>query len=154
MHATRKWLAAAAMILTAASCQPPVTPAPKAQTVSDLTNVFHAMRVLESENRSSVGDQVRRISEGATLQRQWENLLVANAEILGVQPEDIRDQLCLDGYGNLFNVDWRTNVAATGGSSTLTRTDFDIVVWSSGRDGTNDSGHGDDVVLSPPPRKD
>jgi hypothetical protein len=154
MHAIRQWLAAVAITLIAASCQPPVTPAPKAQTVSRLKNVFHAMRLLESENRSSIGDQVRRSSGGATLQGEWENLLIGNAGILGLQPEDIRDQLCRDGYGNLFNVDWRTNVAAAGGSSTLTQTDFDIVVWSSGRDGTNDWGHGDDVTLSPPPRQD
>ena len=130
------------------SCSPE-TPAPKAVTVSRLKNVQRAIQVLEEANRATIGQQLRGVS-GDTLQRKWELLLLDDAGRLQMEDKDIREFLCRDGYGNLFNVDFTTNVVAHGASPGLTNTACDVVVWSSGRNGTNEFGNGDDVVWSPP----
>jgi hypothetical protein len=132
-----------------ASCSPE-TPAPKAATVSRLKNVCSTIQVLEEANHTTIGQQLRGIAGDATLQRKWELLLLDDAGRLQMEEKDIREFLCRDGYGNLFNVDFTTNVVAHAGSASLTNTPFDVVVWSSGRNGTNEFGNGDDVVWSPP----
>ncbi|MCO5053107.1 MAG: hypothetical protein M9920_12480 [Verrucomicrobiae bacterium] len=131
------------------SCSPE-TPAPKAVTISRLKNVQRAIQVLEEANRATIGQQLHGISGDTTLQRKWELLLLEDAGRLQMEEKDIREFLCRDGYGNLLNVDFTTNVVAHGASPGLTSTACDVVVWSSGRNGTNEFGNGDDVVWSPP----
>jgi hypothetical protein len=132
------------------SCAPPYTPAPKAGTIARLKNVHRAIQVLEEANRATIGEQLRGIPGDATLQRKWELLLLDDAGTLEMEAKDIREFLCCDGYGNLFNVDFTTNVVAHRASPGLTNTACDVVVWSSGRNGTNEFGNGDDVVWLPP----
>lgn len=131
------------------SCSPE-TPAPKAATVSRLKHVYSVIQALEEANHATIGEQLRGISGDAPLQRKWELLLLDDAGRLEMEAKDIREFLCRDGYGNLFNVDFRTNVVAHGAVPALTKTAYDVVVWSSGRNGTNEFGNGDDVVWLPP----
>lgn len=68
---------------------------------------------------------------------------------LEMESKDILEVLCRDAWGNRFNIDFKTNLIPRGASAALLNTSFDLVVWSSGRNGTNEFGNGDDVVLPP-----
>ena len=142
-----KLLASANLAFIVVSCAPPVTPAPKVQTTLRLKHVYYAMRVLEAENRLPIGEQLRQVSEGTTLEEKWAFLLIDSVGSPEMKPKYIKEQLCRDGYGNLFNVNFKANLTAGGASSVLKQTSFDVVVWSSGRNGINEFGNGDDVVL-------
>jgi len=111
-----------------------------------LKYVEYAIRTLEKENQATIADQLREISGGENLQEKWEILLIGNALKLETDANDIRRSLCLDYWGNRFNVDFKSNLTASTVTTALARSPFDVVIWSSGENGTNEFGKGDDVV--------
>jgi len=129
------------------SCTPPVTPAPKAATINKLNRVYHTIRVLESENHLSIGEQLRRITNAITLQDKWTRLVVESMAKDGIDETIARETLCQDGYGNLFNIDFKTSLIAKGAPNKLTGVEFDVIIWSSGENGINEDGQGDDIFL-------
>lgn len=152
MHALLKFIVIS-LLCTAVSCFPPRTPAPRAKTSAKLKNIYAAMGVLEAENHLSIAEQLRRVSQGTTVPEKWMFLLGENANKLGMEPKQVREELYRDGYGNLFNVDFKTNIALTNASRALLETRFDVVVWSSGRNQINEYGRGDDVFLTMSPER-
>jgi hypothetical protein len=64
----------------------------------------------------------------------------------GIDRKFALEQWCHDGYGNLFNVDFKTNLVARGAPPPLTNISLDVLVWSSGANGTNELGNGDDIA--------
>jgi hypothetical protein len=129
---------------------PPSTKAPKKSTELRLKNIEKAIRLLEKENHATIGEQLRYFTGGDTVQKKWELLLVDDAGRLEMSPRDIRNFLCRDAWGNSFNVELKSNLTngvsfkMTGGSIS------DIVIWSSGPDGINQFGGGDDIITPTP----
>jgi hypothetical protein len=64
-----------------------------------------------------------------------------------MEAKDIREFLCRDAWGHPFKVDFKTNLVAHEASAALLNGTFDLVVWSSGPNGSNECGYGDDLVL-------
>jgi hypothetical protein len=128
-----------------------VHPARRVHTVQNLKLVDYVIRLLEDENDSSIGAQLQRIHEGSTLEEKWEHLLVDHGAMLEIDPDDlqVKDRLCRDGFGNLFNLSFKTDIITNGASSALKAMPYDVVVWSNGPNGTNELGKGDDIVLVP-----
>jgi hypothetical protein len=142
-------LAVSSLVVFLVSCSPSAK-APKKNTEIRLKYVERAIRLLEEANHTTIGDQLRGISGGTTLQDKWELLLVDHAGRLKMESKDIRDVLCRDTWGNRFNVESKTNLITHGASRALLNASFDLVVFSSGPNGSNEFGNGDDVVFSPP----
>ena len=128
------------------SCSPPTTPARKVLTRYRLKNAYYTMQVLEKDNRQSIVEQLQNVTNKSTLQDKWVELMVRTAVQSGIQPKTALEQLCHDGYGNLFNVDFRANLVTHMASPSLTNLTFPVVVWSSGPNGSNELGFGDDIV--------
>lgn len=145
----RAFLAVTGVAVLLVSCSPSVK-APKKSTEIRLKNVERAIRLLEEANHATIAEQMRGISSGTTLQDKWELLLVDDAGRLEMESKDIREVLCRDAWGNRFNVDFKTNLTTRGASATLLNSTFDFVVWSSGPNGSNELGNGDDLVLPSP----
>lgn len=108
------------------------------------------MQILQEANHATIPEQLSEISGGTNLQDKWELLLVDDAGRLEMESKDIREVLCRDAWGNRFNLDFKTNLVASGASAALLNSTFDLAVWSSGPNGSNEFGNGDDVVLPSP----
>ena len=123
----------------------------RGETGARLLQVKFAMRMLEEAHGMSIGEQLRCISGGANLQEKWELLVSNNASLLGRDPSRICEWLCYDGWGNRFNVEFKTNLLSRKVSQELRQalrnSGFDVMIWSSGPNGTNDFGYKDDIVL-------
>ncbi len=50
----------------------------------------------------------------------------------------------VDAWGNLYNVEWRTNMVDIV-SPMLQENNNELLIWSSGANGINEYGHGDDI---------
>jgi hypothetical protein len=112
-----------------------------------LKEVQYAVRTLEDANHETIAGQLREISRGSTLQEKWEILLWDNAAKLDIRTNTIRQSLCFDYWGNRFNVELKANLGSETISKALSQSPFDVAIWSSGANGTNEFGNGDDVVL-------
>ncbi|MEI7729387.1 MAG: hypothetical protein WCO56_07430 [Verrucomicrobiota bacterium] len=134
------------------SCSPPTTVAPKAQTQNRLKNIYHALRILESENHTNIGRLLQNSTE-TNLQKGLLVLLSNNSQTLGFDPKIIDKKILSDGYGRRFNVEFKTNLLSKFGPTALTEAGFDVVVWSNGSNGVNENGFGDDVYLTKENRK-
>lgn len=135
------------------ACSPPVTPAPKALTKNKLKNVYQAFRVLEAEDRGSIGEQLGRIPEQRNLHGKLLLLFSNNSQRLEIDSNVIAKGFLYDGYGNRFNVEFKTNLLLKVGATAITETDFDVVVWSSGANRRNEDGSGDDIYLRREPER-
>jgi hypothetical protein len=129
------------------ACNRPV-PAPKAQTVSRLKNVYYTMRLLQEDSRLGIVEQLQGVTNAVTLQNKWVQWMIEATNQSGIDTNAAREQFCHDGYGRLFNVELRTNLIAQGASRSLTNIDFPVVVWSSGFNALDERGFGDDIFLS------
>jgi hypothetical protein len=148
-HFCGAFLAAVGVAVLLVSCSPSVK-APRKSTEIRLKNVERAIRLLEEANHATIAEQLRGISGGTTLQDKWELLLVDDAGKLEMESNNIREVLCRDAWGNRFNLDFKTNLVASGASAALLNSTFDLIVWSSGPNGSNEFGNGDDVVFPSP----
>lgn len=148
-HFCGAFLTAVGVAVLLVSCSPSAK-APRKSTEIRLKNVERAIRLLEEANHATIAEQLRGISAGMTLHDKWELLLVDDAGRLGMESKDIREVLCRDAWGNRFNLDFKTNLVASGASAALLNSTFDLAVWSSGPNGSNEFGNGDDVVLRSP----
>lgn len=149
----RGWLwhaVALGAICIVSSCDAPSSPAPKALTISRLKQVYYLMGVLESEKNTSIDQIIREVDGSASAQLNFAKVVVKHHLRQGDSEEDAREQLCQDGYGNTFNVEFKTNLVGRNASTPLLNTSFDVVVWSSGKNAINEFGNGDDVVLAMP----
>jgi hypothetical protein len=129
------------------SCDRPV-PAPRAQTVSRLKSVYYTMRLLQTENHQGIVDQLQAVTNMATLQNKWILLMTERAAHSGISSNAAFEQLCQDGYGRLFNVELQVNLTTRDATQSLTNSKLPVVVWSSGLNGVNELGFGDDITLS------
>ena len=68
---------------------------------------------------------------------------------LGI-PESTADSMFVDPWMRPLNVEWRSSLAGRSVSVKLMAIRSDILIWSSGPDGRNDYGLGDDVVCLAP----
>lgn len=116
-------------------------------TINLLKIVYRTISILEERNSASIGSQLMKVSGNSSLHQKWEQLLVN--EILDEQfdREYIQRVLCSDAYGNRFNVELKENLMAAKGVEKLLSTPFDVVIWSSGPNGSNELGKGDDIVF-------
>lgn len=105
------------------------------------------MWLLEEKNQATISEQLLGISGGTTLQDKWERLLVEEAGWVRMEPEEIRKAFCFDAWGRRLNLDFKTNLVAKGASASLLSNTFDVVIWSSGPNGTNELGNGDDIDI-------
>jgi len=115
--------------------------------VSRLKNVYYTMRLLQTDNQQGIVEQLQAVTNTGTLQDKWVRLMREAVAHSGSSSNAAMEQLCYDGYGRVFNVELRTNLIARGASQSLTNIDFPVVVWSSGLNGVNEFGFGDDVAL-------
>jgi len=51
----------------------------------------------------------------------------------------------IDTWNRPVNICWRTNMPAETSSELLKSTDMDVIIWSSGENGVNEYGNGDDI---------
>lgn len=61
--------------------------------------------------------------------------------------EFLVDSSLIDSWKRPVNVFWRTNMPENASAELLNSTDMDVVIWSSGKDGVNDFGNGDDIFF-------
>ena len=131
--------------VVASSCSRPGR-APKLGTITILKSVQRAIQVLEEINHSNIAQQFLAVSAGRSPQEKWELLLRNNALSLGISDIEF---FCRDAWKRRFNVDVKTNLPAHADPGLVNST-FGLVVWSSGANGVNEFGGGDDVVLPLP----
>lgn len=129
-----------------AGCNRPVA-APKAQTEARLKNAYHTMQLAEDEGRLPILEQLQRITNQTNLQAKWVQLMIATAAQSGIDSNTALDTICRDGYGRFLNVELRTNLISRKASPNLTNLSSSIVLWSSGMNGLNEWGFGDDICL-------
>ena len=130
----------------------PVTRAPKTHTQSNLKIVYYTMAVLEDESHKTMAELLGEISTGALAREKWKTLVARTEVKEGIESGMYEKSLCYDGYGRLLNVEYKTNLTALRMALSLTNSEFDVVIWSSGYNGTNEYGNGDDIVLPPDAR--
>ena len=129
--------------------RPPVHPNPQLATVSRLRMVYQTIRVFEEKSEFTIGEQLRQVPGSTSLQQSWERLI--SKRLISPSKGEILSY-CRDAYGpsssgTLFNMEFTTNVISRGANPALTNTGHDVVVWSSGANGINEYGKGDDVVV-------
>jgi hypothetical protein len=105
------------------------------------------MQILQQDAHVDIANQLRFGSNSASLKQNWRVLVTSNAGRLGMDSNAIVEQLCYDGYGTLLNLDFRTNLATLGITYIYADPDCGAVVWSSGKNGLDESGRGDDIFL-------
>jgi hypothetical protein len=125
----------------------PEAPAPRALTGSRLNQIAYTLQVLGKE-KPEVLSLLRPDMTDGKEDRLGQFLMREKASLQPMQEDDIR-KLVVDGWGHSFNLAKRADVALRDPASPLLRFPGDILVWSSGPDGTNQLGRGDDVVYTP-----
>ena len=125
----------------------PVTPAPRALTALRLKQIAYALEVLRKERPEALLFLVPGVNDGKD-DALWQFLMREKANLQPLREEDIR-KLVTDGWGHPFNLTRRADVATKDPSSPLLRFPGDVLIWSSGPDGTNQFGLGNDVVYTP-----
>ena len=123
------------------------TPAPRALTTSRLKQLAYTLEVLRKEKPETLSLLVPGTNDGKE-DRLRQFLMGQKASMQPLREEDIA-KLATDGWGRPFNLGKRVDVTAKDPASPLLRFPGDILVWSSGPDGTNQFGRGDDVVYAP-----
>lgn len=137
-----------ALIAVLCACDSSKSTARVAQTKSRLKNAYYSLKVLEKEHGTPIETQLIR-AKGKTLHDQFCFLLVSAGQQDGIAPETISRNLCYDGYGNPFNVEFRTNIGSKSASGIVLRAESELLIWSSGENGINEYGSGDDVAIAP-----
>ena len=125
----------------------PETPAPRALTTSRLKQLGYTLEVLRKEKPAALSSLVPGANDGKE-DRLRQFLMHEQANLQPIREQDI-GKLVTDGWGHPFNLASRAEVTAKDPASPLLRFPGDILVWSSGPDGTNQFGRGDDVVYTP-----
>ena len=125
----------------------PETPAPRVQTVYRLKQIAYTLEVLRKEKTDALSLLVPGANDGKE-DRLRQFLMREKTSLQPMQEDDI-SKLVTDGWGHSFNLASRADVAIKDPASPLLRFPGDILVWSSGPDGTNQFGRGDDVVYTP-----
>ncbi|MGO8929639.1 MAG: hypothetical protein ACLQU3_22460 [Limisphaerales bacterium] len=123
------------------------TPAPRVATVYRLKEIAYTLEVLRKEKPEALSLLVPGANDGKE-DRLRQFLMREKASLQPVQENDII-KLVTDGWGHPFNLACRADVAMKDRASPLLRFPGDVLVWSSGPDGTNQFGRGDDVVYTP-----
>jgi hypothetical protein len=144
MHHPTVCILTLAFVQVIAACKPRST-AKGVSTITRIKNANLAIELLEKANHSTISEQLAGVAGGTTLQDKWEQLLVDNVAILKIEPKNVREGLVFDYWGNRFNLDFKSNLVAHQASAALLDTSFNFVIWSSGANGTNEFGNGDDV---------
>lgn len=67
--------------------------------------------------------------------------LIANDENLEAVSKNLSK---IDAWGNQYNVEWRTNIVSIV-SPMLLKNENELLIWSSGANGINEYGNGDDI---------
>jgi hypothetical protein len=127
----------------------PETPAPHAQTVNRVKQIGYTLEVLRKEKPEALSLLLPGANDGKE-DRLRRFLMHEKANLEPMQEGDI-SKLVTDGWGHPFNLASRVDVATKDPASPLLRFPGDILVWSSGPDGTNQFGRRDDVVYAPAP---
>ena len=138
-------LATLALNCLLVACSPPR--APNAETQSGLKQVYYTFRTLEQSRHKSIAEVFEEVKPGASLDDKWKSLVLEIATEERFPPKLFEEQMCKDGYGRLWNIERRSVLIGRGASTNLTKCAFEIVFWSSGPNGINEFGRGDDVVL-------
>jgi len=125
----------------------PTTKAPKTSTKIMLKNIYQAILILEKENHLSIGEQLRQVHNGNSLQEKFIILLSNNSEKLCLNPKIIEKQYLYDGYGNHYNLDYKNDFLLKRGNVEAVNMNFDVIIWSSGKNGINEYGFRDDIYL-------
>jgi hypothetical protein len=122
----------------------PSTPAPVAQTVSRLQQVNYILAIYQKQKPEALSFLTSG-TNGAKEDLLGQFLMREETNIQSMKFDDFR-KLAVDGWGHPFNVASRGYVAGHDPVPALLQVQGDILVWSSGPDGTNQFGRGDDVV--------
>lgn len=145
VHPGKRFLEGALLLATSlfliSACSPSNTPAPKALTLSRLKHVAYVIAILEEESQTDLSEQLRDSTN-------IHEIVFSKLLELVVNEGTAIEQLCYDGYGRQFSIGIKSNLVARGASPALVSARSDIIVWSSGIDGQDDLGWGDDIVLS------
>jgi len=125
----------------------PTTPARRVQTKSRLKHIALILATIRTEKPDALSLLVPG-ANGRNEDRLRQFLMREKASLQPLQDDDI-SKVVVDGWGHSFNLGSRADVAAHDPAATLLEFPGDIVVWSSGPDGINQFGRGDDVVYTP-----
>ena len=112
---------------------------PGSVSVAGVNRISTAIGFIIEESRTPI--------EGKILEKCGADLKSALIELIEEEGGDkgAADLLrCGDGWGRPYNVEWRTNLVDVT-SPMLIRNRFPLLVWSSGWNGVNEYGNGDDI---------
>ena len=122
--------------------------APRRVTVYRLKNGYTAMAIIEEASGKASREQLAGMGELESRQAAWRRLCLDHEESLRMSKEEIVEWLCVDGYGNELNVCLPEEDALPRINEDMADFGFEVVLWSSGKNGINEFGHGDDVYLT------
>lgn len=129
---------------------PAVRPSPQAKTSSRIYGCYFAMLNRESEVDSTATFLKRAQTNGVGLNRAVA-ILVAHPErdledLQQFLTNDLNLPMVLDAWSRPFIVEWKDNVAASFPVQKSNWPRCPVLVWSSGPNGINENGQGDDIT--------
>lgn len=119
----------------------------KPLTVIRLKNIYLAMEIVRAERPEGLLPLLVNTNTGSDA--RLKQFYRREAEILWTEKWDeaTLDKMVVDGWGRAFNILSRSQLADQKVGGDLLQNSGEILVWSSGRDGTNHFGRGDDVTV-------
>lgn len=130
------------LLILAIFCQPTVIVRPKPQTVTSITLCYQGLYT--AEITSPFYKSIPLISNNTQLLR----LLQVIGDTNIINRLQINKDRINDGWGHPLIVTFKNMLPSNASIDLLVRTN-NLVIWSAGENGSNEYGHGDDVVIAP-----
>jgi hypothetical protein len=134
------------LFLLLSSCREPEKQAPRAVTRGRLAVIYRAIRDIENDRHERIDLQLEKTHGSNDLSGKLLKLLEREIQASNMTASNATKEFKLDGFGNPFNMELRKNLSSKKISTSLSSSNFELLVWSSGPNGINEFGFGDDVV--------
>ncbi|MGI6494967.1 MAG: hypothetical protein ACOX5G_02555 [Kiritimatiellia bacterium] len=126
----------------------PLTRSKETETKNIIRQVYALVEYVAFANGLSSEDLLSAQSETNTPALFLESI-TRQALSEGLAPPSLKNGTITDRWGRQLNVAWRYSLAENGDAKRLSQYPSIFVVWSSGNNGINEFGDGDDVSLPP-----
>ena len=125
----------------------PNTSSKSLQTQGVIRDVYSELLRMDNNEKSDLRKLLQSKGEAGCLSRLLCDLM-KNAWVKYSQSNlDLFENNCIiDAWGNPLCMAWRSDIMAKSSIDLLNSVDYELLIWSSGKNGIDEFGHNDDIV--------
>lgn len=125
------------------------SPSKELKTQSNIFNIYTALLIIKNNEKLDLDQLLKNIEEDKSLSQQlgrfieksWRKVFLNDLSFF-------KDDHLIDAWGNPLCVAWRSDISLKASINLLNSVDYNLLIWSSGKNGINEFGYNDDVVYT------